>query len=375
MSPGEMIPDSESANLQVSDKAKNDLEEKKPYKKKNKGFLLTETIGDAIIPKKQRKTVIHYLERASIPEVPYHGFGLAVYCLIILSIGIDLFFLTTRYAYNFNIIAKVVFSIIFIPIIFFLLLAIATFSYKLYLDAKIFYKTKKMEDVFPEFLSELSLNLKAGQGLEEALENSTEKEFGYLTEEIGRVCKKIRLGHDTDAAIKEFTNSFDSDVIEETFDLITTSWKKGAQTAQLVSRVYDNLQVTRYLKKKVVASVASYRIFLGVVTIIIAPAMFALSYHLIDLIKTMLAKITDVTTNVVLPIALSEVRLNNEHFIWFSALALMIIAVTTAMIVSIIKNGSIKEGYKQMIFYAVATILSYRIFMYLFSYFFQMFNV
>lgn len=374
-----MSPD-EASDLSMQGATAQTTESKKSPEQKNnvkksKGLTFTETIGDAIIPKKQRKNLIHYLERASISEIPYHSYGVAVYCLIVLAIGLDLLFLTSRFASNFTLVASILISLILIPLIFIILLSITVFIYKLYLDAKIFYKTRQMEEVFPEFLSELSLNLKAGQSLEEALENSTEKEFGYLTEEIARVCKKIRLGREVEEAIKEFTDSFDSDVIEETFDLIITSWKKGAQTAQLVSRVYDNLQVTRYLKKKVVASVASYRIFLGAVTIIIAPAMFALSYHLINLIKTVLNKVAEVSTNVVLPIALNEVRLNNEHFIWFSALALLITAITTAMIVSIIKNGNIKEGYKQMILYAAATLLSYRVFMTLFAYFFKMFNV
>ncbi|KYK24394.1 hypothetical protein AYK26_06870 [Euryarchaeota archaeon SM23-78] len=342
---------------------------------KNKFRLFTETLGDSIIPGKYRKNILNYLDRASIEEVPYFSYGLAVYVTFVLSVILDILFLRTRLFANTNIIIMIILSIIIIPLIFIILSLISILAYRICLDAMIYHKTRKMEEVFPEFLAELSINLKAGQSLEEALENSTEKEFGYLKDEIAKVCKKVRLGTDVEVALREFIENYDSEVIEETFDLIITSWKKGARTSQLVERIFDNLDMMRYLRRKVIASVTSYRIFLSIVTVIIAPAMFALAFYLVNLIKSIINKITLTTTSVTFPIAINAVRVNDLHFTWFSILALALIAISTAMIISIIKTGSIKEGYKQVVFYAGGTILSYYIFMLIFRYFFALFNV
>jgi archaellum biogenesis protein FlaJ (TadC family) len=342
---------------------------------KGKIRYLIEGLGDSIIPKKHRKGIIKYLERASITDVPYFQYGIATLVIFLLAIIADILFLTTKTFSNAHIILLIIISFVIIPLIFIILALFLIFFYKLYLEAKVYLKIRNMEEVFPEFLSELGLNLKSGQNLDEALQNSTEKEFGYLSEEIQRICKKIRLGVEVEAAIREFTNSFDSEIIEETFDLILTSWKKGSSTSQLVDRVYDNMQVMRYLKRKVIASVTSYRIFLSVVTIIIAPAMFALSYHLISLIKSITGQISEVSSSVVFPIAINAVRVNETHFIWFSAIALVLMSACTAMIISIIKTGTIKEGYKQVALFAAGSIIAYRIFMYAFQYFFSMFNV
>jgi len=347
----------------------------KPAASDNTIRTWVESLGDGVIPKKYRKDVMKSLERASIEEVPYFSYGIMALILFVLAIGIDIFLMTTKIFANANIIIMILASIVMIPIIFIVLLLIATLLYKLYLEAKIYHKVRKMEEAFPEFLSEFALNLKSGQNLDEALENSTEKEFGYLTQEIQRVCKKIRLGMGVETAIKEFTDSFDSDVINETFDLIVTSWKKGTSTSQLVDRVYENLKVIRYLKEKVVASVTSYRIFLSVVTIIIAPAMFALSYYLIDLVRSITGKITDVSTSVVLPIPINAVRVNDAHFLLFSTLALLLISICTAMIISIIKTGSVKDGYKQVIFFAGGSVIAHQGFLFLFKYFFSIFKV
>jgi hypothetical protein len=103
--------------------------------------------------------------------------------------------------------------------------------------------------------------------------------------------------------------------------------------------------------------------------------MFALSYYLIDLIRSITSQITGVSTNVVFPIAINAVRINDQHFITFSTIALMIVSICTAMIISIIKTGTVKEGYKQVLLFAVASILSYRLFLFIFHFFFGMFNV
>jgi Flp pilus assembly protein TadB len=341
----------------------------------NRLRALIETLGDSIIPKGLRKNILNYLERASIEDVPYYSFGIATIVLAILAIILDVLLMGTNIFANANIIIMIIASVILIPPIFLLLSLVATFIFKLYLEARIYYKVRRMEEAFPEFLSELGLNLKSGQSLEEALGNSIEKEFGYLGSEIERVCKKVRLGVEIEVAIKEFTDSFDSEIIEETFDLIVTSWKKGAGTSQLVDRVYENLEVIRYLKRKVIASVTGYRIFLSIVTIIIAPAMFALAYYLIDLIRAITNQMAGISSSTVFPFAINAVRINDQHFILFSTLALVLVSICTAMIISIIKTGNIKEGYKQVLLFAAGSVISYRLFLLVFRIFFGMFNV
>jgi archaellum biogenesis protein FlaJ (TadC family) len=343
--------------------------------KENQIILFIKTLGDWIIPKKYRKDILNYLERASINEVPYFMYGITTCIIFIISSIVSIIILNRDTFSNMPLFISFFLFFIIIISVFLTFTLIFTISYRFYLNAKIDYKIRKMEEVFPEFLSELSLNLKSGQGLEEALNNSVEEEYGYLSEEIERICKKVRLGVDVELAIKEFTTNFDSEVMEETFDLIVTGWKKGTAISQLVDRIVENLEVIRFLRRKIIASVTSYRMFLSLVTIIIAPAMFAISYYLINLIRTMTGKISAMSSNVVLPITITAVRVNTDHFQLFSILALIVMSVCTAMIISIIKTGAVKEGYKQMLIFGIASFISYKIAMVIFSYFFAMFNI
>jgi archaellum biogenesis protein FlaJ (TadC family) len=314
--------------------------------------FFTELVGDSIIPKKYRKNAINYLEKAGVSPIPYFMYGVTAYIIVIIAAIIDSLVLGIDFFGNATGFIKIILFLISFPVICLVLVTIVIFCYKLYLDALIYRKTLQMEDVFPEFLSELAINLKAGQSLEEAMANSMEKEFGYLNDEIKKITKKVKLGADVETAVKEFTDKFNSDIIEETFELILISLKKGGETAQLVDRIYDNIDMTRFLKKRAIASVGSYKLFISAITLIIAPAMFALAFHLLDLIRSITNKVLVAQTNTILPVSINAVRINDTHFIWFSIAALVIIAMCTGMIISVIKSGEIKGGYKQIFLYA-----------------------
>jgi len=102
--------------------------------------------------------------------------------------------------------------------------------------------------------------------------------------------------------------------------------------------------------------------------------MFALSFHMIDLIRSIFAKVTRVSTTS-LPMTINTINVNDTHFMWFSMICLIIIAATTAIITSVIQSGTIKEGYKEMILYSAISIVGYKIMMILFDKFFMLFTI
>jgi len=232
-----------------------------------------------------------------------------------------------------------------------------------------------MKECFPEFLSNLALNLRIGGTLDVALENSADKELGYLADEIKIVVRNIRLGTTEDVAMSEFMKKYDIDVINDTFELIMISWRKGGNTANLTEKIYENMKASRFLRDKIIASATNYRIFLTALAVVIAPAMFAMTFHLIDSIRR-ISKITaNIPQNTNLPLTLNTIKINDTHFIVFSTLCVLVIAVSIAFIISVVKTGEAKHAYKQILIYAVLSFVSFQLFMILFKIFFAMFAV
>lgn len=335
----------------------------------------TRYVGDGVIPNKYRTQIQAHLKKAGIRDIPYFSYGITTYLTILLSLLINIAFVTRPYFYNFPLIIKIVFSIIAVSVLTLAFYFVVMFIYRVYLDSLIYKKIKSMEEVLPDYLAALSLNLKSGQSLGVAIESSVEKEFGHLSEEMMLVSRKIKLGGDVELAVRSFLDNYDSRSIRESFELILISWKKGANTPKLVDRLVENLSVSKYLRDKIIAGVTNYKIFLSVLAILISPAMFALTFYMIDLIRDITGQLVDVSDNVVLPMIVNSVRVNDAHFILFSSIIVVCVSVSISAIISIVKTGSIKESYKQLFFYAVGSYVGYKVFMWVFGIFFSLFTL
>jgi hypothetical protein len=96
---------------------------------------------------------------------------------------------------------------------------------------------------------------------------------------------------------------------------------------------------------------------------------------MIDLIRKISGQLKDVSANTNLPLIINAVRINDSQFIFFSIVVTMLISVSIAMIISIVKAGTIKESLWQILFYAGGSLISYQIFMIIFGQFFALFVI
>jgi Flp pilus assembly protein TadB len=326
---------------------------------------ITNYLGDAAIPKRYRKHIERYLQTAGMGTSPQFLFGVIFHISFVLSLILTVFLVF--FVGDVPAITRVIFFIIFWPFMLISILLLSVKVVQLYLDARIYRRVREMEEVFPEFLSELSLNLKAGQSIEDGLSDAAKEDFGILSVEMRQVTTKVQLGYDLGAALRLFTHGYKSDTISESFELIYLSWRKGAQTPQLIDRMVDNMKVTRHLRDKLSASVANYQIFLATVTVLITPAMMALAFHFINLVRTITSEIMETTSSAVLPVTINAVSFNDNHFIYFSVLAVIAISVFSSMIISFITSGSVKDSWRTLFIYAIASVGSYFLFLAMFS--------
>jgi len=335
---------------------------------------LTVFIGDAVIPRKYRRSISRYVEVAGITWSAYKVFGVLVYIIAFLSVMSTLVLVQSGSFVSAPIFVKFVWFAIFCPAFFFLYLAIGRIAVKYIIDVRVYRKVQLMEEVFPEFLTELSLNLKSGQSLEQSLLLAAKEDYGPLSDEMLRVFARSDLGFSTRDSLESFTENYPSDMMRETFDLISISLRRGGQTPRLIDRLVANMKIRRNLRDKIVASVANYRIFLATVTVLIAPAMMALSFHVISLIRTITTDVMQVTGQSAIPITINAVRFNELDFVIFSALTLVIISTFSSLIVTYIKSGTARGGTRQLFFYVISSLGSYFVFMLVFASFFGLFQ-
>ncbi|MBN2454160.1 type II secretion system F family protein [Candidatus Woesearchaeota archaeon] len=325
----------------------------------NLKIIFLEEFGRAFIPKKFRPHLRQYLLKAGIVEVPYRIIGGMFYLSILATLIIYL--LKVYPLFEESGLVKVFFytlgTWVALPLGFASALALIFYFY---LDMKIFNRTKRMEEVLPDFLRFVAENLKGGMPFERALWSAIRPEFGVLANEVRLAAKKVMTGEDVDEALREFTSKYDSPTLRRSFDLIIEGMKGGGKTAYLIDRVVEDLEETRELKQEMNATNLSYVIFVSIIVLAVAPALFTLSYQFLMILISIGGRLEGVQTQGVMDFAMNfgNVALDPDSFKTFSRQALGVLSVFSAMIISQISRGNIKGGIKYIpVFLAITQVI------------------
>ena len=323
-----------------------------------------EEFGKAFIPESVRPNLRRYLLKAGILEVPYSIFGgLFVLSLVVTGIA------TVAFIIPFLDKLKLNFLFYFLSIFgtwVALNLALAALFMSVvyfYLDMKIYHRTKEMESVLIEFLQFVSENLKGGMSFDRALWSSVKPRFKVLAAEIRIAAKKAMTGEDVEDALLEFTEKYDSATLKRSFSLIVEGMRGGGQMAELIDKVVENLKETRELKEDMAATALSYVIFISFIVMVIAPGLFALSKQLLIILGSFAEKLGGSLSSsaINLPINFKTIAVTPHDFTIFSQSSLAVISGFSAMIISIIKDGNVKDGAKYIPFFILVSLLLYNV--------------
>jgi len=215
-----------------------------------------------------------------------------------------------------------------------------------------------MEEVLPDFLQVVSINLRGGLSFENALWQAIQPQFSTLSVEIDRVAKKVMTGQDLAESLQIFADSYDSPTLKRVIALIISEVGSGGRVADLLDSITDDLREVKALKNEMVASVVSYIIFVSIIVVFIAPFLFAVSHLLLSIISKIGAKVgaNSYSTVVNVPLNFSKVSINPDEFKVFAMYALGTISLFSSMIVSIIEKGDIKGGIKYIPIFVLGSL-------------------
>jgi len=326
-----------------------------------------EELGKAFVPRRFIPGLRFYLSRAGIQSVPYARFGMLFFAIVVLT-GISYF------AINFPALADKLAggSAILIGLFVFLywvvcgvlLSVIIITGVAFYLNMKIYGRVKNIEEHLPDYLVLVSTNLRGGLSFEKALWSAIKPDFEILSDEMSIVSKKVMTGSDLSESLKEFAEKYDSPSVKRTIDLILGEIQSGGQIAKVLDQTIDSLRKTKMIKEEMVANTLMFTIFIGAIVVIISPLLFALAYNLLNILIGVSAQIAPSLsqTQSALPFKCKEIPLDKEDFKIFSVLALSVISVCSAMIMSMIQKGDIKGGIKYIPFFLAMAIMFYFIF-------------
>ena len=132
----------------------------------------------------------------------------------------------------------------------------------------------------------------------------------------------------------------------------------------MIDRIVDNLKETKLLKDEMSASALAYVIFISVIVVVISPLLFALSFHLLEVLINFIDKLSFATQSVrSLPFVFSKVNFDVGDFRKFSIITLFVVSLFSSLIVAIVEKGDIKGGVKYVPIYVLGSLSFYFLFM------------
>jgi len=300
----------------------------------------------------------HHLKKAGVEKkedwLKKVLFGLTL--LLNMAISIYLFY---YFANETTIPVIYVFTMILLTwtLLFFLLLALIWLAFYLVIDLRIFKRTKSVEEVLPDFLQLTATNIRAGMTIDKALWLAIRPRFGILAKEIEIVSKEVMSGEELTDALQHFADKYDSNILKKSVNLIIEGINAGSEIGDLLTRTAQNIQEVRTIQKEMSANVTSYAIFITFGAIVAAPVLLALSRQLIVVITHFTSRISEMQVESV--ITLQSVGITSADFHIFAILSTIITAFISALIVSLIKKGNIKEGAKYVPTFIITAITIY----------------
>ncbi len=353
-------------------------------KENEKGFIFLSELGRVIIPNKIRPRLRDYLLKAGIEEVPYTFIGFIAVLALFVS-GIYVVFsvvpslekvtmpgldrpLTFFESFGLILTNKVVF-LNFLTVFGSLFLALGGslflvfILFYVYFEYRIYKRTVSMEKVLPDFLRQVSQNLKAGLTLDKALWNSIDPSYKELSFEIRLMAKRVMVGEDLVSAMFTFAKKYNSPELLRTFSLLAESNKSGSEMAYIVDSVVDSLEKNKSLKDEIRATSTAYTIFISIIVIVIIPLLFSLAFNLVGVLESITGKFENVGqvqgANLPLNIADLNISFDPSMLYYFILGAVIVSSFTASLLISIIRNGDLRATPKYVLVYCTLSILSF----------------
>ncbi len=317
-------------------------------------------VPESLFGKPIRANLRKYLLTAGFNSVPYSLFGLLFFITAAITYVVFLPFIFPHLKGLFSL---WVFLLSFLSwaVIQITLVAIIILSIVFFLNITIYKRTKEIESKLADFLVLVSTNLKGGLSLEQSLWASIRPDFGLLAEEMTIVSKRVMTGNDLTESLEEFINKYDSPSLQRNMMLIVGEIESGGKIVTVIDKVISSLKRTKALKEEMSAATVSYMIFIGAVVVVIAPALFALAFQLLQIILDFTKSLgTSLASSGSLTISMNlGANVDIGNFKAFSVMALATISICSSMIISIIEKGDIKGGLKYIPAFTITSIIIY----------------
>ena len=221
----------------------------------------------------------------------------------------------------------------------------------LILEYKIEGRKTTLENILPDYLQITSANLRSGVALDRAMLMAAKPEFGYLTDDVKEMTRRVFGGESFETAIRGLTSRYRSYQLNHAVKMILESLRYGGAVADLLLQISKDMRQQQLMQKEIAGQMLMYSIFILFAGLIAAPVLYGLTSQMIVVTDTVWKGILSqnpggLPTAGISFLKPSPPQITVEAYHYFSLAAIIIIASFSSLIVSAISSGSAMKGIR-----------------------------
>jgi flagellar protein FlaJ len=211
---------------------------------------------------------------------------------------------------------------------------------------------KSMEKAFPLLLRNIAEAQRTGLTFIRALEESSKREYGPLSEELRKVCANISWGEDYVKALESFAENSDSELIKKGTALIIETGKFGGNIEKITEAIASHIMDVESMDRERSASMKQY-------TMVTYIAFFVFIFTIIVLFKVLFVQFAQSGTQLQSFGSINISAVNVEEIKRVFMHLCVIQGFSGGLIGGKLSEGSIGAGLKHSL---ILTVLSVAIF-------------
>ncbi len=233
----------------------------------------------------------------------------------------------------------------------------------LYLEFQIDARKTKVEIMLPDYFQIVSANLRSGISLERAMLLAARPEFGFLSDDVKEMSRRVFGGQTLESSLSEFAERYRSYQLRHGIRMITEALRYGGAMADLIAQLSRDIRSQQLIQKEVAGQLMMYSIFVAFAGLIAAPVLYGLTSQMIVITDGVWNGILQANPNGLPSTGVaflkpSPPKITPAEYRDFSYAAIIVITGFASLIMSAISSGSAVKGLKYLpIFMAVGIII------------------
>jgi flagellar protein FlaJ len=138
-------------------------------------------------------------------------------------------------------------------------------------------RAAELERVLPDALRQMASTLRAGVGIDGAMEDIAKSKYGALSQEFERAVVEIRRGRSLDSALLALARRSNSPLYERGFHLIVEGVERGAAIADVLDAVASDIREVHAIQRERRATTMQQVLFLTMAALFAAPFIIGLT--------------------------------------------------------------------------------------------------